>query len=65
MQSVQRGTYQILLAQWTCCCFSHLEEGLEKPSIHYFNNFYFLGVHPNLTSIACCGTHQRVEEVIM
>jgi hypothetical protein len=39
------------------------EQGLEEPSIHYFNNFYFLRIHPNLTSIAC-GTHQRVEEVI-
>jgi hypothetical protein len=44
-------------------CFSHLEQGLEEPSIHYFNYFYFLGVHPNLTGITCCATHQHVEEV--
>ncbi len=45
--------------------FSHLEQGLKEPSIYYFNNFYFLGVHPNLTNIAYCGTHQHVEEVTM
>jgi hypothetical protein len=44
-------------------CFSHLEQGLEEPSVHYFNSLYFLGVHPNLIGIACYGTHQRVEEV--
>jgi hypothetical protein len=44
--------------------FSRPEQGLEEPSIHYFNNFYFLGMHPNLTSIACYGTHQHVEEVV-
>ncbi len=27
-------------------CFSHPEQGLEEPSIQYFNNFYFLRVHP-------------------
>jgi hypothetical protein len=46
-------------------CFSHLEQGLEEPLVHYFNNLDFLGVHPNFTGIACCGTHQCVEEVIM
>jgi hypothetical protein len=44
-------------------CFSHLEEGLEEPSVHNFNNLYFLGVHPNFTGITCCGMHQCVEEV--
>jgi hypothetical protein len=44
--------------------FSHLEQGLEEPLIHYFNSLYFLGVHPNLIGIACCGMHQHVEEVI-
>jgi len=39
------------------------EQGLEEPSIHYFNNFYFLKIHPNLTGVAC-GIHQRVKEVI-
>jgi hypothetical protein len=38
-------------------CFSHPEQGLEEPLVHYFNSFYFFGVHPNLTGIACCGTH--------
>ncbi len=30
---------------------------LEEPSVHYFNNILFFGVHPNLTGIACYGTH--------
>jgi hypothetical protein len=38
--------------------FSHPEHGLEEPLI---KSFYFLRVHPNLTGIAYCGTHQRVE----
>jgi hypothetical protein len=43
--------------------FSYLEQGFEDPLVHYFNSFYFLRVHPNLTGIICCGTHQRVEKV--
>jgi hypothetical protein len=43
--------------------FSHPEQGLEEASIHYFNNFYFLRVHPNLIGIACCGMYQRLEKV--
>ncbi len=45
--------------------FLHLKHGFEEPSIHYFNNLYFIRVHPNLTWIICCGTHQHVEEVIL
>ncbi len=44
-------------------CFSHPEQGFEEPLVHYFNSLYFLKIHPNLTSITCYGTHQRVEEV--
>jgi hypothetical protein len=44
-------------------CFSHPEQGLEEPPIHYFNNLNFLGFHPNFINIAYCGTHQHVEEV--
>jgi hypothetical protein len=45
-------------------CFSHPKQGLEEPLVHYFNRFYFLGVYPNLTGIACCGMYQCVEKVI-
>jgi len=44
-------------------CFSHPEQGLEESSVHYLNNLYFLGLHPNFTGIAYYGTHQHVEEV--
>jgi hypothetical protein len=44
-------------------CFSRSEQGLEDPLTLYFNSFYFLEVHPNLTGIAYYGTHQHVEEV--
>jgi hypothetical protein len=44
-------------------CFLRPEQRFEELLVHYFNNFYFLRVHLNLTSIACHGTHQRVEEV--
>jgi hypothetical protein len=46
-------------------CFLHPEQGLEEPSIHYFNNFYFFKVHPNLTSITYCGRDRHVEKVTM
>ncbi len=63
MQSVQKGTCQICQHDGRAGYFLRPEQGLEEPSIHYFNSFYFLGIHLNLTSIACYGTHQRVEEV--
>jgi hypothetical protein len=44
-------------------CFLRPEQGLEDLSILYFNSFYFIEVHPNLTGIAYYGKHQHVEEI--
>jgi hypothetical protein len=63
MQNVQREFAKFYQHDGRVGGFLHFEQGFEEPSVHYFNSLYFLGVHPNFTNIACCGMHQRVEEV--
>jgi hypothetical protein len=63
MQSVEREVTKFCQHDGRVGCFSHPEQGLEEPSIHYFNSFYFLRIDPNFTGIICRGTHQCVEEV--